>query len=156
MIKHKNFYWERHEEQKLIVTLKEMKNFNEILKQVIRSTKQSYFARLISQANGKTKWKIINRILNKNTKSSITTSINGNDFWIIFPKNFRLSKTQFQKKSPKNLYVKQHFLENVPQNILSNKMTCPMGSAYFCGKNCFANNRYVQPNDKWGQLSQYI
>ena len=118
-----------------------MKNFNEILKQEIRSTKQSYFATLISQANAKTKWKIITSILNKNTKSSITTSIDEKDFLNYFSKTFSAKQNTISKEVTKDLYVKQHFLENVPQmkyyiillysnqNILSKKMTCPMAVA---------------------------
>ena len=55
MIKHKNFLLRKARRTKTDSDIKKMKNFNEILKQLIRSTKQSYFARLISQANGKTK-----------------------------------------------------------------------------------------------------
>ena len=93
-----------------------MKNLNEILKQEIRSTKQSYFARLTSQANDKTKWKIITSILNNNTKSFMTTSINEKDFLNYFSKTFSAKQNTISKEITKKFICKTAILRKCTTN----------------------------------------
>lgn len=120
MIKHKNYLLRKANKTKNIKNITRFKEFNNLLRNHIKKSKQLYYQNIINNKDAKQKWKILNKISNKRRTEQTEYKISESDYAHYLKEIFSLKNKNINLNLPSGCCEHSIFLRETNQDeILS-------------------------------------